>query len=98
MALGAQGLADRRCDRGQLPGALGERVAEPLAEARPWKQRPHAGAGAGEAIAEDPFDPGRRLLLGCRALTLPIRLGKGWRTRSLGVAQMPEPAARDNRG
>jgi len=39
MELGAQGLADRRRDRGQSPRELVERVAQTIAEARPWKQR-----------------------------------------------------------
>ena len=41
----------------QHPSVLDERVAETIAEARPWKQRPHALAGAVEAISENPFDP-----------------------------------------
>ena len=57
MELGAQGLADRRRDRGQFPGELVDRVAETMAEARRWKQRPHALAGTVEAIDEHPFDP-----------------------------------------
>ena len=56
MELGAQGLADRRRDRGQFPGELVDRMAETIAEARPWKQRLHALAGAVEAIDQDPPD------------------------------------------
>ena len=75
-----------------------ERVAEAVAQARPRKERPHTLGGAVKAIGEDPFDPIRRLLLGGRALKLAIGLGKGRRTGLLGVAQMPEHAATDNRG
>ena len=98
MELGAQGLADRRRDRGQFPGELVERVAQTIAEARPWKQRPHALAGAVETIDEDPFDPVRRLLLRCGALKLPIRLGQGRGTCLLRVAQVPDDPTTDYRG
>jgi hypothetical protein len=96
MELGAQSLADRRRDRRPFPRELEERVAQTMAEAGSWKQRPHALAGAVEAIDEDPLDAIRRLLLQCRALKLPIRPGKGVCTGLLGVAQMPEHTATDH--
>jgi hypothetical protein len=93
-----QGFADRRCERRQCPGELGDRVAEAIAEACPWKQRPHALAGTVEAIDEDPFDPGSRLLLECCTLKRPRGLGKGRRTGALSVAQRPDHTTTDNCG
>src|SRR5215470_5977460 len=54
--LGAQGFADRGGDGCQFLRELIERVAQTIAEARSWKERPHALGGAIEAIGEDPFD------------------------------------------
>src|SRR5438132_1298042 len=96
--LRAQGLADRRRDRYKFLRELVECVAQAVAEARPREQRPHTLGGAVEAISEDSFDPVQRLLLGCRTLKRPIGLGEGGGTGVLGIPQMPEHAAPDNRG
>src|SRR6266446_2602374 len=94
--LRAERLTHWRRDRRQFPGELVDRVAEAMAETCSWKQRPHALAGAVEAIDEHPFDPVRRLLLRCRALKLLIGLGKGRRTGVLRIPQMTEHATTAN--
>ena len=73
-------------------------MAETVAEARPWKQRPHTLGGAVKAIRQDASDPIGRVLLGCGALEHAIGLGKGCGTGLRGIAEMPEHAATDNRG
>jgi hypothetical protein len=73
-------------------------MEEAVAQARPRKERPHALGGAVETIGQDPLDPIGRLVLERRALKLTIGLGKGRRTGFLGVAQMPDHAATDDRG
>jgi hypothetical protein len=72
-------------------------MAQTVAQARSRKERAHTFDRAVEAISEDSFDPVRRLLLGGRALKRSIGLGKGRCTRLLGIAEMPEHAATDNR-
>jgi hypothetical protein len=93
-----QGLAHGGGDRRPWPGELGERLAEAVAQARAREPRPQTLGGAIEAIGEDPFDPVRRLLLGCGALKLSIGLGEGGGTSVLGVAQVPDDTTMDNRG
>ena len=56
-------------------------MAEAVAEAHPWKERPHALGRAIEAIGEGPSDPIRGLLLRRGALKLAVGLRKGGRTR-----------------
>jgi hypothetical protein len=97
VALRAEGRAHWRSDSSQLLRELVERVAQAEAETRPRKQGPHTLCGAVEAIGEDPLDPVRRLRLGGRALTLAIGLGKGGGTGVLGLSQMPDHPATDNR-
>src|SRR5712691_465910 len=98
MKLRAQRLAHRGRDRRQFLRELVERVAQAVAQTRPRKQGPHTLHGAVEAIDQDPFDSIRGLLLGCGALELLIRLGKGCRTGVLSIPQMPDDTATDNRG
>jgi hypothetical protein len=57
--LGASRLTNRRRDGREFAGELDERMAEAGAQARSWKERPHALGRASEAIGENPFDPGR---------------------------------------
>jgi hypothetical protein len=83
----------RRVSRG-----LDDRMAQAVAQARPRKQCPHTFIGAVEAISQDAPDAVGRLLLECRALKHAIGLGQGRRTGVLGVAQMPDDAATDDRG
>jgi hypothetical protein len=63
----------------------------------PREQRPHTFGGAVEAIGQDASNPIGRLLLGCHALKLLIRLGISRRTGGLGIAQMPENTATGDR-
>ncbi len=72
-------------------------MAQAVAQARSRKERPHTLRGAVEAIDEDPFDPVRRLLLGRHALKLNIGLRKGGGTGVLGISQVPNRPATDNR-
>ena len=96
--LRAQALADRRRDRRQFCGELGERVAQAVAQARARQERPPTLGGAVEAIGEDPLDPVRRLLLASHALQRAIGRGQGRGTGVLGIAQRPEHPATDQRG
>ncbi len=73
-------------------------MAETVAEAHSWKQRPQALGGAVKAIGEGPFDPVGRLLLGCHTLKCSIRLGESCRTGLRGIAEMSEHATTGNRG
>jgi hypothetical protein len=73
-------------------------VAEAIAEAHPWKQRPNAFDGTVEAISENPPDPIGRLVLDRRALEFLIGLGEGCCTSVLGVAKVPDDTTADNRG
>src|SRR6266850_5934963 len=98
MELGASRLADRQRDRRQWLRELVDGVAETVAEARSWKERAQTLGGAVEAIGEDPPDAIRRLLLGRGTLERPIGLGQGCGTGVLGVPQVPDDAATDDRG
>ena len=91
-------LAHRGRDRRQLLRELIARLAQAIAQARAWEERPHTLGGAVEAIGAAPPDPLRRLLLGRRALTRLIRPGQGGRTGRRRLAQMPEDAAAGDRG
>src|SRR6266567_1734638 len=96
--LRAERLAHWRSDRRQFLRELVERVAEAEAETRLRKQGPQTLRSAVKAIGQDSPDPIRWLLLERRLLERSIRLGKGRRTGLLGVPQMPEHAATDDRG
>jgi hypothetical protein len=52
--------------------------------------------GTVEAISQNPPDPIAGLLVDRRALEHLIRLGQGYRTGLLGIAQMPDHATTDN--
>lgn len=90
-------LADRGRDGGQFPGKLVDRMEEAVAQARPRKERAHALDSAVKTISEDASDPIGGLVTGRGALKLAIGLGQGRRTGLLGVAQMANHAATDNR-
>jgi hypothetical protein len=72
-------------------------VAQAAAETRPWTQGPHTLGGTVEAIGQDASDPIGRLLPGYRALTLAIGRGQGGGTGVLGISQVPNHLATDNR-
>ena len=94
----AERLTHWRRDRRQFLRKLVERVAQAEAQACTREQRPQTAGRAVKAISQDASDPIGRLMLVCRALKLPIGLGKGRRACLLSVPQMPEHAATDNRG
>jgi hypothetical protein len=95
--LGAQHLADRGRDGRQFLRELDERMAEAVAQAHPRKQGPQTPGGAVEAIGQDASDPVRRLLVECRASKLAIGLSQSGGTGVLGISQMPDHPATDNR-
>jgi len=72
-----------------LRGAIIERVAETVAQARSREKRAYTLGRAVEAIREDSFDPVRRLLLACRTLKVPIGLSESYRAGLHGLPQMP---------
>ena len=82
----------------QFARQLVERVAQAVAQASPWKQRPHTPGGAVKAIGESAVDPVRRLMLEGSALKHAIGLGQGCGTLRLAVPQMPDDAATDDGG
>jgi hypothetical protein len=73
-------------------------VAETVAAARSWKERAQTLGGAVEAIGEDPPAAIRRLLLGRGTVERPLGLGQGCGPGVLGVPQVPDDAATDDRG
>ena len=96
--LRASRLAHRRRERRALPRELMDRMAAAVVQARSRQEHPHTLGGAVKAIAEDPFDPVRRLLLGGLAVQRLIGPSTGRGTCLLGLAEMPEHAATDDRG
>src|SRR5262249_44514189 len=95
--LGGGRLGERGRDGREFLREFEEGVAQAVPEACPREQGPQTFGRAVEAIGEDPFDPIRRLPLQGSASKLAIGLGQGCRTGLLGVAQVPEHAATDNR-
>src|SRR4029434_7572112 len=91
-------LTDRGRNGHEFLWELEERVAQAGAHAYARKERAHALGRAVEAIGQDPPDSIRRLLLGRRALKLPTGPSEGGGTGVLGIPQMPDHAATDNRG
>src|SRR5258706_11640730 len=73
-------------------------MAQAVAQARSREERAPTFDRAVEAIGQDASDPIRRLLVERRLLKLLIRLGKRYRTGGLGISQVPEHPATDNRG
>src|SRR4029434_1394044 len=88
----AQRLTHCCRDRRQFLRELVERVAQAEAKACTREQRPHTAGRAVKAISQDASDPIGRLMLVCRALKLPIGLGKGRRAGLLSITQMPAHA------
>jgi hypothetical protein len=70
MELRAEGFAYGGWDSRKFLREFEERVTQAGAQARSRKERPQTLGRAVEAIGEDPFEPVRGLLLGCRALKL----------------------------
>jgi len=77
---------------------LEERVAQADAEAHPREKGAPALGRAVEPVDQDASDALGGLLVNRGTLHLLIGLRKGCRTGLLGVAQVPEHAAMDNRG
>jgi hypothetical protein len=73
-------------------------VAQAVTQTRFGEECAHTLGSTIEAVGEDPFDPVRRLLLDRRALERAVGLGQGRRTGLLGVAQVPDDTATDDRG
>jgi len=96
--LRAQHLTDRRRDRRKFLRELVERVPQAGAETRPRKECAQARGGTVEPVAQNPPDPIGRVLPGCGALKPAVGLGKGRGAGVLGVPQMPDDTATDNRG
>ena len=96
--LRTKGLTDRGRDGHEFLRELGECVAQAGAQARSREERAQTLRGAVKAIGEHPSDPIGRLMLECRALKLPMGLGKSRGTGLLGVPQMPDDATTDDRG
>ena len=63
-------------------------MAQTIAQASPWKQRPHALGGAVKTVDEGALHPVRRLVLQGGPLELAVRFGKGHRTFGIAVAQV----------
>jgi hypothetical protein len=82
-------LTHGRRNRRQFLRELEERVAHTAAKTCPRQQGAQTLGGTVKAIGEDPADPIRRLLLGCRVLKRPLRLGERCRTGLLRIAEMP---------
>src|SRR6266568_1507769 len=82
----------------QFARQLIEGVAQAIAQASSWKQRPHTAGGAVKAIGEGALYLVRRLNLKGRVLKVAIGRGKGGGTLGLTVPQMPEHTAADDGG
>src|SRR5712691_12624105 len=98
MELCAQPLAHWSREADQLVGELVERVAQAVAQARPWKQCPHTAGGAVKTIGESAFHLIRRVFLIGDVLKLAIRRGERRSAFGLTVTQMPDHPTTDDRG
>src|SRR5260221_896193 len=93
--LGAYTLAHGGREADQLIRELVERVAQTVAQARPWKQGPHTAGRAVKTIGESAFHLIRRVFLMGDALKLAIRRGERRSAFGRTVTQMPDHPTTD---
>src|SRR6266571_9322760 len=96
--LGAETRAHGGREADQLVRELVERVAQTVAQARPWKQGPHTAGRAVKTIGESTFHLIRRVFLIGDALKLAIRSGERSSAFGRTVPQMPDHSTTEDRG